>query len=219
MTDLRRGVLVKSEDQEEELLSSIYVGSLRTRSGHSKGERILVGDGNGVLTLWEKGVWDDQDERIIVDRGGPSGKESLDSLAQIPDGIGQGMQVAVGLGNGSIKVVRLGVNKVVAQLSHDDVESVLALGFEAGGRMISGGGQTVKVWQESVEVAGNDNDEDEVGLKRRGSEDSDGGESEDEGQESSEAEEQWKKKRKKRKRSKGKDHNGGKDVMAFKGID
>lgn len=69
MTDLRRGVLVKSEDQEEELLSSVFVGGLPAKPGRSKGEKILVGSGNGVLTLWERGVWDDQDERIVVDGG------------------------------------------------------------------------------------------------------------------------------------------------------
>ena len=216
VTDLRRGVLVKSEDQEEELLSSIFVSGLRTRANRTKGERILVGDGNGVITLWEKGVWDDQDERIIIDRGGLSGKESLDSLVQVPEGIGQGIQVAVGLGNGSIKIVRLGVNKVVAELSHDEVESVFGLGFEAGGRMISGGGQIVKVWQESVEEV---DGEDEIGLKRSNSDGSDDDDNEDKGQDSSDAEDQGRKRKKKRKRAKGKDQSGGKDVIAFNGID
>ena len=224
MTDLRRGVLVKSEDQEEELLSSVFVSGLPTKANRSKGEKILVGDGNGVLTLWEKGVWDDQDERIIVDRGGPTGKESLDSLTRFPEGVGQGIQVAVGLGNGTIKIVRLGVNKVVAELSHDEVESVLTLGFTARGRMISGGGQVVKVWQESVDDGANDDDdnddEEDTRLKRRNSEGSEKGDSsEDEGQDSSDAEEQGHKKKKKRKRSKGKDHSGGQHVMAFKGMD
>ena len=221
VTDLRRGVLVKSEDQEEELFSSVFVSGLPTKANGSKGEKILVGDGNGVLTLWEKGVWDDQEERIIVDRGGPKGKESLDSLTRVPEGVGQGIQVAVGLGNGTIKIVRLGVNKVVAELSHDEVESVLTLGFTARGRMISGGGQVVKVWQESVDDGVNDDDDEEKdsGLKRRNSEDSEEGDSEDEGQDSSDAEEQSRKKRKKRKRAKGKDHGGGQHVMAFKGMD
>lgn len=62
VTDLRRGVLVKSEDQEEEFLSSVFVGGLRARPGRSKGEKVVVGSSSGVLTLWERGVWDDQDE-------------------------------------------------------------------------------------------------------------------------------------------------------------
>src|SRR5271163_3594771 len=68
ITDLRRGVLVKSEDQEEELTSSLFVSGLKA-GGTSKGEKLLVGGAGGVITLWERGVWDDQDERIIVDRG------------------------------------------------------------------------------------------------------------------------------------------------------
>ncbi|KAI5282355.1 WD repeat-containing protein jip5 [Ascosphaera acerosa] len=60
LTDLRRGVLVRSEDQEEELVSSCYVTGLR-RGGTSQGEKLLVGGSGGVLTLWEKGAWDDQD--------------------------------------------------------------------------------------------------------------------------------------------------------------
>ncbi|TVY52774.1 WD repeat-containing protein jip5, partial [Lachnellula suecica] len=69
ITDLRRGVMVKSEDQEEELLCSVFVGGLPSKPGRSKGEKVLVGSSSGVLTLWERGVWDDQDERIIVDGG------------------------------------------------------------------------------------------------------------------------------------------------------
>ena len=47
--------------------------------GTSVGEKVLVGDSGGVITLWERGVWDDQDERIIVDKGAGHG-ESLDSI-------------------------------------------------------------------------------------------------------------------------------------------
>ncbi|MCJ1477958.1 WD repeat-containing protein jip5 [Lambiella insularis] len=212
VTDLRRGVLVKSEDQEEELLSSIFVGGLGKRGGRSKGEKVLVGGGSGVLTLWEKGRWDDQDGRIIVD----SGKESLDVLRSVPEGIGEGKLVAVGMGDGRVKIVRLGMNKVVAEVRHDEVDGVLGLGFEVGGRMVSGGGQVVKVWQMAME---GDDEEGEVGMKRGLESDSEDDDEEEEGEESREEEEQVKKRRKKRKRVKGKDTNGGHHVMAFKGMD
>lgn len=210
VTDLRRGVLVKSEDQEEELLSSVFVGGLPSKPGRSKGEKVLVGSGNGVLTLWERGVWDDQDERIIVD-GGKGGGESLDALAVMPAGVGDGgKNVVVGVGDGTIRIVQLGPNKIVGEpLRHDEVESVVALGFDVGGRMISGGGQFVKVWQEQLE-AGEDDEEDEEagdgGSKRRMSsgDDSDDDSSEDERQ-----------KRLKKKTKKEKDKHGSSGVLGF----
>ncbi|MCJ1377376.1 WD repeat-containing protein jip5 [Xylographa soralifera] len=216
VTDLRRGVLVRSEDQEEELLSSVYVGGLTSKRGRNGGDKVLVGGGSGVLTLWDRGAWDDQDGRIIVD----SGKESLDVLAIIPEGVGEGSSVAVGMGDGRVKIVRVGANKVVGEMRHDEVEGVVGLGFEVGGRMVSGGGQVVKVWQESVDVEEDEEEDEEVngaGLKRGAGSDSD--EDSEEDDESSEEEEQERKRKKKRKRANGKVRNGGKDSMQFKGID
>jgi len=161
VTDLRRGVLVKSDDQEEELLSSVFVGGLRARPGRSKGEKVVVGSSSGVLTLWEKGVWDDQDERIIVD-GGKGGGESLDSLILMPeDVVDGGKNLVVGVGDGSIRIVKLGPNKVVGELRHDEVEAVVGLGFSVDGRLISGGGSTVKIWQENSAVDEEDEDSDD----------------------------------------------------------
>ena len=210
-------MLVKSEDQEEELLSSVYVTGLGSKSGRSKGEKVLVGGGSGVLTLWEKGAWDDQDGRIIVD----SGKESLDVLTQIPDGIGEGSCVAVGRGDGRVKIVRLGPNRIVGEMRHDDVEGVVGLGFELEGRMLSGGGQVVKVWQESMEAEEEEEDDDVVvdgvGVKRVAEGNSDEGSDEDE--ESSEEEAEERKRKKKRKKVNGRNRNGRKELMQFKGID
>lgn len=218
VTDLRRGVLVRSEDQEEELLSSVFVGGLSAKPGRSKGEKVLVGGGGGVLTLWERGVWDDQDERIIVDRG-TAGGESLDTITVVPDGVGPGgKMVAVGLGDGRVKFVRLGPNKVVGEVRHDEVESVVSLGFDVGGRMISGGGQTIKIWHEKME------DEDEVGTdgvaaKRSGASDSEGDDSDTDGSDSSEEQQKDRRRKKRRKRNRGEVQNGRQDVLAFKGMD
>ncbi len=170
-----------------------------------------------MLTLWEKGIWDDQDERIIVDRG-PGGGETLDVLAALPEGVGpSGKVVAVGMGNGRIRFVKLGPNQVVGEISHDELEGegVVALGFERGGRLVSGGGTVVKVWQEKI--GGEDGEVNGVGKRSLGSDDEDG--EEDDDADSSEEEEKSQKKRKKRKRNKGKDRTGGKNVMAFKGLD
>jgi len=216
VTDLRRGVLVKSEDQEEELLSSVFVGGLPAKPGRSKGEKVLVGSGNGVLTLWERGVWDDQDERIIVD-GGKGGGESLDALVMMPEGVGDGHKnVCVGVGDGSVRIVRLGLNKVVGGLSHDEVEGVVALGFDVEGRLISGGGSVVKVWQEKMNLDDEEESDEDIGLGKRAlgsdSDDSDGPDEAD----SSDEEPRPKKKRK---RSKAKQKNAGNGILGFKGLE
>lgn len=205
LTDLRRGVLAKSEDQEELLLSCLYVTGLPAKkSSGSTGEKAVVGGGDGVITLWEKGQWDDQDERIVVSRD----KETLDCMAHIPDGIGGfGKKIAVGLGDGTVRFVKLGANKVIGQVQHDEVEGVVELGFDVGGRMISGGGQIVKVWRESIQGE-EDQEEDEEeseapgAVSKRSAAASDDSDDDDDSNDSSE-DEKTRKPRKKRKRGKG----------------
>ncbi|KAL1593600.1 WD repeat-containing protein jip5 [Nothophoma quercina] len=230
VTDLRRGVMVRSEDQEEELLSSIIVSGL-SKKGSNVGEKVLVGGGNGVLTLWERGVWDDQDERITVDRS-KGGGESLDALALLPAGVGPGGKIAaVGLGNGDLRFVKIGQNKVIAELKHDELaqEGVIGLGFDVTGRMISGGGKTVKVWGEKGALGATDDDDeeedeeeeeeaeddDEPTAKRAHESESDK-DSDDDMDDSSEEEERGK--RKKRKRNKGKQQKGH-GILQFSGLD
>jgi hypothetical protein len=209
--------LVKSEDQEEELLSSVFVGGLPSRPGRSTGQKVLVGSGNGVLTLWERGVWDDQDERIYVDTG-RGGGESLDSLVLMPEGVGDGYKnVVVGVGDGTVRIVRLGLNKVVGEpLRHDEVEAVVALGFDVEGRLISGGGSTVKVWQEKMDLVDEDEDSDEeTGAGKRAL----GGDSDDSDADDSSDEEESRKRQKRRKKSKGKDKHGGNGILGFEGME
>lgn len=204
LTDLRRGVLAKSEDQEEILLSCLYVTGLSAKkSSGSTGEKAVVGGGDGVITLWEKGQWDDQDERITVSRE----KETLDCMAHIPDGVGGlGKKIAVGMGDGKIRVVRLGMNKIVGEFQHDELEGVSALGFDVGGRMISGGGQTLKVWREAIAGQADDeaeDDDDDAGAAIKRPVDSDVDSDEQGEGDSSDDENNGRKRRKKRKRGKG----------------
>lgn len=215
VTDLRRGVLVRSEDQGEELLSSVYVGGL-PKTGTSVGEKIILGGAGGVLTLWEKGVWDDQDERITVDRGG----EAIETLVQIPDSVsyhrGRGKMVAAGLADGRVKVVRLGANQVMHELQHDEIEGVIGLDFDCYGRMVTGGGETVKVWTESAAIVGG-NAAGKRGFVGGSSDDDD---SDDDQDSDDEQKRESGKTRRKRKRNKGKDRSAGKAVsMGFSGLD
>lgn len=208
--------MARSEDQGEELVSSVYIGGLPS-SGTSVGEKIVVGSGTGVLTLWEKGVWDDQDDRIYVGRSRSSGEgEALESLTVIPDELGYGKMIAVGQNDGRIALVRIGQNKVVSRIQHDEIEGVTALGFDVEGRMISGGGQIVKVWHEAEGATNgvlgkhmmDDSDDDN---------DSDGDRERDDSDDSDK--EKADKQRKKKKRTKGKGGNAGQHVMAFADMD
>ncbi|KAM0814206.1 putative WD repeat-containing protein JIP5 [Seiridium cardinale] len=167
VTDIRRGVLVRSDDQEDELLGAVFVPGLGPKKNRDNGI-VAVGTGTGVLTIWDKGAWDDQTDRIIVDRAG----ESLDCMAQLPDTITSGKKIAVGVGDGTVRLVDLVKREVEAVLQHDEVEAVVGISFDCEGRMISGGGTTIKVWEESVAPTGDDSDED-------GDEDDDSDESDD----------------------------------------
>ncbi|KAJ6187302.1 hypothetical protein N7519_002210 [Penicillium mononematosum] len=197
VTDLRRGVLVRSENQEEELVSSAFMGGLPS-SGTSRGEKLIVGGASGIITLWEKGAWDDQDERIYVDRNSDGG-DSIETMWWLQDSQ-----------NGKVKFVRIGPNQVVSEVVHDEIDGVVGLGFDVEGRMVSGGGQTVKVWHEA-EDNGDDGSGDEDMM-----DDSD----DDKDSDDSDAERrQDPKDRKKRKKSKSKDRSGGQHVMAFHDLD
>jgi DNA-binding transcriptional regulator/RsmH inhibitor MraZ len=221
VTDLRRGVMVRSEDQEEELLSSIMVTGL-SKKGTSVGEKVLVGGGNGVLTLWERGVWDDQDERITVDKS-KGGGESLDVITLVPDGVGPGGKIAaVGLGNGALRFVKLGQNKVIAELKHDELaqEGVIGLGFDVTGRMISGGGRKFNVWGEKTwQDVDEDEEEGEAPENAKREHESDSEKDSDEEMDSSSEDEEPKQKRKKRKKGKGGKQAKGHGILQFSGLD
>lgn len=170
VTDVRRGVLVRSEDQEDELLGACFVDGLGPKKKRGNG-MVAIGSGSGVLTLWDKGSWDDQQERIIVD-GGKGGGDSIDTVVTIPRELGLGQKVVCGVGDGSLRVVDLVRREVVrsANLRHDDVEAVVSLSFDCENRLISAGGRTVKVWEELSELQGSKSDEEEEG---EGSDDED----------------------------------------------
>ena len=214
VTDLRRGVISRSEDQEEELLSSTFVTGLPSR--RSTGDKAIVGGASGVLTLWERNQWEDQDERVVVS-GGKGGGESVDCLFTLPASMagGCGYVVACGMGNGSIKFVK--DRKVVEamEIKHDvvDEEAVVALGADVGGRLISGGGKVVKVWEEIRESHPSSEVEQDEELERAD------GTDDDEDSESEEEQQSERKKRRKHKKRKGGQKTTQPAVLGFKGLD
>ncbi|KAJ8119544.1 hypothetical protein O1611_g10588 [Lasiodiplodia mahajangana] len=156
-------------------------------------------------------------------------------MVQIPEDLTRDKKVAVGLGDGSLRIVNLTKREVETSLRHDDLEAIVGLGFDCQGRMISGGGQTVKIWEEpAASGLGDDGDSDEESddddsddsdgsgdaipskgnSKRRANKDSDSDDSDsDDGQ------------KRKRKRKKGKGGKvdlgplGAHGILKFKGLD
>lgn len=162
VTDVRRGVLVRSEDQEDELLSACFMAGMGPKSNRNNG-MVAVGSGSGVVTMWDRGAWDDQQERIIVD-GGKAGGESIDAMVRIPQDMGLGKKIVCGVGDGSLRIVDLVRREVdrSTNLRHDDMEAVVSLAFDCQNRLISAGGKTIKVWEELSDLQGDDDDSDDA---------------------------------------------------------
>lgn len=228
ITDLRKGI-IRVEDLNEELLSSAV----------SKDGKVVVGGERGILKILESGKWQEA-KKVVVEKG-----ESLDVICNVPEGTNgeEKEKVAVGMGDGTIKIVGIQERKVMGALRHDEVEGVIGVGFEVGGRMISSGGSILKVWQENnmdgaeeeepeEEEEGEEEEEKDPevdirnGIEDNKAEDEDESEAEkddDDDDDSSEEEKNQRRRRKRRKRAKDKPSSSGNihrnTIMAFKGLD
>ncbi|KAL8816035.1 MAG: hypothetical protein Q9223_004893 [Gallowayella weberi] len=203
VTDVRKGVVLQGDDLGEEILSGTVIG-----------DRCLAGGEKGALRMWEgglKGLTEGIDRKVTLQKG-----ESLDVMC--PSSEGRDM-VAVGVGDGSIRFVRVGGKweSAVESVKHDEVEGVVTLGLEPGGRLISGGGSLVKIWEKNTI---DDVDDEKADGTSCASDDIDGADNAEDNQSEDESSEEGKRpKRKKRKRNKGKDRGGNSHIMAFQGMD
>jgi len=230
--------------------------------GLGSGEKIIVGAAGGVVTVWERGEWGDHAGRVkvagdsSVEPAIPSGTRgfgaeahdddcTVDVLQVVPEWVGglegraRGGRLAVaGLGHGGMRVMRLrgGGGEVVGGMRHDEggVEGVITLGFEREGRLISGGGQVVKVWEvgrgdegdyhEEIEIGGDGSDEEE---EEEGEEDDEpivvmgSPDNSDDNSDDSDDSDNDRQKRKKRKKGGKKGNKGGNHGISgvFRGMD
>lgn len=244
VSDLRKGVVTVSDDQGDVLLSSACVSGLglskkrrRLDEGGSGGfgEKILVGGAQGVLTLWDRGQWEDQTGRVVVHRGMAGDDDgTIEAIAAVPDASagesksGGRRTVVVGLGTGEINFVRLrgGGGDNFGSVRHDEtgVDGVATLGFDVYGRLISGGGQILKVWHTKavggaetaeVEECGEEDDSDAAAGEEPDSDEADFDVSSEDDSDTQ------RRKNKKRKKGKGKSkgQSGTPGIAAFAGMD
>ncbi|KAB8337034.1 hypothetical protein FH972_021338 [Carpinus fangiana] len=135
VTDIRKGVVATSIDQGDVLLAAACVSLAPPRNapadadrkrkkgargrnpdeGHDPNDKVLLGSSEGLLTLWNRGEWEDQRSRTAIGGGGlsPMGVDDdagVDCLAVMPGDEGAPSRtrvVAAGLGSGAVKLIEV----------------------------------------------------------------------------------------------------------------
>lgn len=160
----KRKVLV-SDDQEDEILCGTFVDP---ESGHT----IVCGMGEGILTVWkpEKNDLEDQVNRIKVSKG-----ESVDAVMPT---LRDDNCVWCGVSDGKLYKVDTKRGQLVEIREHSAMDEVGFLDLDYQYRLVSGGMDSLLIWnadaEQDNEDKGQDESEDEsIGESEDGSEDSD----------------------------------------------
>ncbi|KKA26422.1 hypothetical protein TD95_000155 [Thielaviopsis punctulata] len=160
LSDMRKGVVDESEEQDELMTALCYVEGVRARKTSSATGVLVTGSDGGMVKTWDPANLAKPVHKVRVCEG-----ETIECLVGLPQELGLGDKVACGCGDGIIRVVDLRTRKVVEEMtmSHDALqgEPVVALAVDSYGRLISGGGQIVKVWEELSELQGQGDSEEE----------------------------------------------------------
>ncbi|KAK9479782.1 WD40-repeat-containing domain protein [Lipomyces japonicus] len=195
--DIRKGKLLTSEDQEDEILCSTicypsyFEYNPSTGVGVNPDKRVpviaVMGMATGVLTFWEKNNWEDQQSRAKLS------DESIDCVAEYP-----GEKVIAGGADGYVRLLDARSRKRLRILEHGGEDGVQSVSADAFGRIISTGGEVVKIWNEH-------DDEEKKGKEKFSDSDSDDdGEDDSDSDDSDSSDDGKKKKKKKQKKRKRK---------------
>ncbi|EWC46305.1 hypothetical protein DRE_04476 [Drechslerella stenobrocha 248] len=180
--DVRKGVLARSDDQENETLASCVIARGVGKGGRST--RAYVGMGDGVVHAFERGVWGDMCERIkIAGKGVDVDVVRPYTLTGDPE-VTKGKCIVAGCSDGRARVVRLGGNKVVKVFDQggrvdgeeEGEDGISDIAFDCDGAMMTAGGSVVKIWY--LDEA--DNNEDEEGDKDEDKDEQDSDDEDDE---------------------------------------
>ncbi|KAK6334028.1 WD repeat-containing protein jip5 [Orbilia brochopaga] len=167
--DIRKGVLARCDDQENETLSSCVVAGGVGKGGRST--RAYVGMGDGVVHAFERGVWGDMCERIKIGSRGVDVEVVEEYVLAGDNELQKGKCIVAGCSDGRARVVRLGGNKVVRVFEHgseeDDgeEEGISGIAFDCDGAMMTAGGSVVKIWymEDAANEEDDSKDEDDTG--------------------------------------------------------
>ncbi|KAK9452132.1 WD40-repeat-containing domain protein [Limtongia smithiae] len=147
--DIRKGVVSTSENQEDELLCScVAYPSYFEYNPVKPGQRnngpppkrvpvtAVVGTSTGVLTFWTRDNWEDQQQRAIIS------DDSIDCIAEYP-----GEKIIVSGGDSVVRLMDVKQRKSLGvEFVHGGEDGVVAVCCDSWERVISAGGETVKIW-------------------------------------------------------------------------
>ncbi|KAK9374739.1 WD40-repeat-containing domain protein [Lipomyces chichibuensis] len=204
--DIRKGKLSTSEGQEDEILCSCisYPPNFEYNPNEGRVGNVVVpgkrasvtavmGMATGVLTFWMKDNWEDQQARAILSN------ESIDCIAEYPD-----QRIIASGADGLVRLVDVRRRKAVKEFEHGGEDGVIAVATDSWGRVVSAGGEVVRIWNVEDEPekvnGGSDSYDSDTDSDKSGKDD-------DTSDDSDEKEKSKKKRKKTKKRKRGNAQN------------